>query len=92
MSLKHNKSSLGGKLDNSSRPTFAASAANALDELTKRQRRLFQVGFHDIRIRRGNDSRLSGISPMLTQLGPNAVSERLMLNRLLGWGRIHPQP
>ena len=75
MSLEHNKTSLGGKSDNSSRPTFAAGAATALDELTKRQRRLFPIAFHDLRIRRINDPPQSGVSPM-RDLGtsPNTMS------------------
>jgi len=64
MSLKHNKASFGGKPDNSTRPTFAAGAVTALDELTKRQRGLFPIGFHVMRISRVNGSPLSGVSPM----------------------------
>jgi len=65
MSLKHNQMSFGGNPDNSSRPTLAARAASALDEITNRQRIRFLIHLHGMEKISGETvRRLLGIPPM----------------------------
>jgi hypothetical protein len=61
--LKHNQASFGGKQDNAYRPTFAAGAVTALDEIGEPQCLLCLIGLHDMRIGRVIASPLSGIPP-----------------------------